>query len=70
MRTGYQAIADEWVAITPGTDAMFALSMVQVLLREGLVDDEFLIRYTNGPQLVINNPGKQGDGLLLRDANG
>ncbi|MGY8861208.1 MAG: molybdopterin oxidoreductase family protein [Pseudomonadales bacterium] len=70
IRTGYQAIADEWIAITPGTDGIFALSMVQVLLREGLVDDEFLIRYTNGPQLVINNPGKQGDGLLLRDANG
>ena len=70
IRTGYQAIADEWIAITPGTDGMFALSMVQVLLREGLVDDEFLIRYTNGPQLVINNPGKQGDGLLLRDVNG
>ena len=70
VRTGYQAIADEWVSITPGTDGMFALSMVQVLLREGLVDDEFLIRYTNAPQLVINNPGKQGDGLLLRDSDG
>ena len=70
VRTGYQAIADEWIAITPGSDAMFALSMMQVLLREGLIDDEFLIRYTNGPQLVINNPGQQGDDLLLRDAKG
>ena len=39
VRTGYQAIADEWIAITPGSDAMFALSMMQVLLREGLIDE-------------------------------
>ena len=66
VRTGYQAIADEWVAIRPGTDAVLALSMVHVLLKHQLVDEEFLIRYTNSPQLVVNTPGQKGDGLFYR----
>jgi len=70
VRTGYQAIADEWIAIRPGTDAMLALSMIHVLLKHELVDDEFLIRYTNSPYLVANTPGEVGDGLFARDKNG
>ena len=70
VRTGYQAIADEWLAIKPGTDGIFAMAMIHVLLRDGQIDDEFLIRYTNAPQLVINTPGQVGDGLLWRDAEG
>lgn len=66
VRTGYQAIADEWVAIRPGTDAVLALSMVHVLLKNQLVDEEFLIRYTNSAQLVVNTPGQKGDGLFYR----
>ena len=67
VRTGYQAIADEWIAIRPGTDGLLALSMVHVLLKHQLIDEEFLIRYTNAPQLVINTPGQQGDGLFYRN---
>jgi len=67
VRTGYQAIADEWVAVRPGTDGMFAIAMIHVLLQHDLFDDEFLIRYTNAPYLVVNTPGKPGDGLFLRD---
>ncbi|TQV67741.1 molybdopterin-dependent oxidoreductase [Exilibacterium tricleocarpae] len=70
VRTGYQAIADEWIAIRPGTDAALALSMVHVLLRRRLVDEAFLIRYTNAPQLVITAPGTSRDGLIYRDADG
>ncbi|MDI3324083.1 molybdopterin oxidoreductase family protein [Pontibacterium granulatum] len=70
VRTGYQAIADEWVAIRPGTDAVLALSMVHVLLKNQLVDEEFLIRYTNSPQLVVNTPGQKGDGLFYRGESG
>ena len=66
VRTGYQAIADEWVGIRPGTDGMFALAMAQVLIKNDQFDKEFIIRYTNAPQLVINNPGKSNDGLLYR----
>ncbi|MEH6578732.1 MAG: molybdopterin-dependent oxidoreductase, partial [Amphritea sp.] len=66
VRTGYQAIADEWVAIRPGTDGILALSMAHVLLKNQLIDDEFLIRYTNSAQLVVNTPGQMGDGLFYR----
>ncbi len=70
VRTGYQAIADEWIAIKPGTDAMLALSMVHVLLQHQLVDQEFLIRYTNSAYLVVNTPDQIGDGMFLRGSNG
>lgn len=69
-RTGYQAIADEWVAIKPGTDAMLALSMLHVLLKNDQFDWEFLIRYTNAAQLVVHTPNQVGHGLFLRDADG
>lgn len=64
VRTGYQAIADEWVAITPGTDGMLAMSMAHVLLKHRRVDGEFLARYTNLPWLVGE------DGLFIRGADG
>ena len=70
VRTGYQAIADEWVPIKPGTDAMLALSMAHVLLKRELFDWEFLVRYTNAPYLVVCKPGEEGDGLFYRDADG
>ncbi len=69
VRTGYQAIADEWVGIKPGTDGLLALSMVHVLLKNELIDWEFLNRYTNANQLVIDAPGSGKHGLLLRDDN-
>jgi len=69
VRTGYSAIADEWLPIRPGTDGLLALAMVHVLLKRGLVDWEFLIRYTNAPWLVVQTPGYPGDGLFVRDEN-
>ena len=69
VRTGYQAVADEWLGIKPGTDGLLALSFVHVLLRNDLFDAEFLTRYTNATQLVINAPGQPNDGLLWRDAD-
>ena len=69
-RTGYQAIADEWVAIKPGTDAMLALSMLYVLLKNNQFDWEFLIRYTNAAHLVVHTPGEKGHGLMLRNSEG
>lgn len=69
VQTGYQAVADEWVAIKPGTDGVFALSMVHVLLKNRLIDEEFLVRYTNVAQLVVIAPGQASDGMLLRGAD-
>ena len=69
VRTGYQAVADEWVAIRPGTDGMLALAMCHVLLSRDLVDWAYLGRYTNAPFLVIEAPGEADDGMLARDAD-
>lgn len=69
-RTGYQAIADEWIGIRPGTDAMLALSMLHVLLKNDQFDWEFLIRYTNAAYLVVHTPDQKGHGLILRDEAG
>jgi anaerobic selenocysteine-containing dehydrogenase len=70
VRTGYSAIADEWVPIRPGHDGLLALSIVHVLLSRELFDWEFLVRYTNAPWLVVQTPGQKGDGLFLRDEAG
>ncbi len=70
VRTGYSAIADEWIPIRPGTDGLFALALAHVLLKRGLIDWEFLIKYTNAPWLVVQTPGMPGDGLFARDAEG
>lgn len=43
---------DEWIAIKPGTDAAFMLGLINVGCAEGLVDLEFIRRWTNAPYLV------------------
>jgi len=70
VRTGYSAIADEWVGITPGADGLFALALVHELLRAGRIDAPYLARYTNAPWLVIRAPGAADDGLFARDGEG
>ena len=70
VQTGYSAIADEWLGITPGTDGLFVLALVHELLRAGKVDLDFLTRTTNAAWLVIDAPGTPEDGLFARDAAG
>lgn len=70
IRTGYQAIADEWIAPKPGTDGILAMSMCRILIENELFDWEFLIRYTNAPWLIKQKNGCKDDGLVLRDADG
>jgi anaerobic selenocysteine-containing dehydrogenase len=70
VRTGYSAIADEWLGITPGTDGLFVLALVHELLRAGKVDVDCLTRTTNAPWLVIDHPGGADDGLFARDDAG
>ena len=69
-RTGYSAIADEWVGVRPGTDGLFILALVHELLKAGKVDLDYLVRTTNAHLLVIQEPGAPDDGLFLRDAEG
>ncbi len=68
-RTGYSAIADEWIGIRPGTDGLFVLAIVHELLKAGRVDLDYLVRYTNAHCLVIREPGAPDDGLFLRDSD-
>ncbi|HWA80772.1 MAG TPA: molybdopterin-dependent oxidoreductase [Acetobacteraceae bacterium] len=70
VRTGYSAVADEWVGLRPGTDGLFILSIIHLLLAAERVDLDFLSRYTNGGWLVVRDPGGAGDGLFARDAEG
>ena len=69
-RTGYQAVADEWVGIRPGTDGMFVFALIHELLRAEKIDFTSLARYTNATWLVIHAPGDADDGLFARDKNG
>ncbi|MBT7451342.1 MAG: molybdopterin-dependent oxidoreductase, partial [Rhodospirillaceae bacterium] len=69
-RTGYAAIADEWVGIRPGTDGLLVLALVHELLRAGKIDLEYLLNYTNASWLVQQEAGSEQDGLFLRDDDG
>ncbi|MEO6226629.1 MAG: molybdopterin-dependent oxidoreductase, partial [Thermomonas sp.] len=70
VRSGYGAIADEWIGIRPGTDGLFAFALVHELLKADRVDLDYLVRYANAHWLVIRNPGGADDGLFARDADG
>jgi anaerobic selenocysteine-containing dehydrogenase len=69
VRTGYSAIADEWVPIRPGSDGALLLAIVHEILALGLYDREFLVRYTNAGQLVNLDEASDDFGLLVRDAS-
>ncbi|HYN77173.1 MAG TPA: sulfite dehydrogenase subunit SoeA [Lamprocystis sp. (in: g-proteobacteria)] len=66
IRTGYSAIADEWVPIKPGTDGALLLAICHELIRLGLFDREFLVQYTNAAELVVDDPTRADHGLFHR----
>jgi len=70
VRSGYSAIADEWLGIRPGTDGLFVAALMHELLAAGRIDVESLKTHTNAGWLVIDNPGKPDDGLIARDRKG
>ncbi|MDX1375193.1 MAG: molybdopterin oxidoreductase family protein [Burkholderiales bacterium] len=70
VRTGYSAIADEWVPIRPGTDGALLLAIVHEIIALGLYDRDFLVRYTNAGQLVNLDEASDDYGLLVRGAAG
>ena len=70
VKTGYSAIADEWIGIAPGTDGLFVGALIHCLLAAQKIDGEYLSRYTNAPWLVIENKGGADDGLILRNGAG
>ncbi len=56
---------DEWVPINPGGDAVLALGVAKVLIKDNLYDEHFLLKYTNAPQLIRGDNGQ-----ALRDEEG
>ena len=69
IRTGYNAVADDWVGITPGTDGLFIMALIHELLKAGKIDLNYLSRYTNSGYLVDTSEGTETSGLFLRDDN-
>ena len=67
IRTGYNAVADDWYGITPGTDGLLILSLVHCLLVAGKIDVEYLARWTNAGLLVTEAEGPE-KGLFVRNA--
>ena len=66
VRTGYSAIADQWVPIKPGTDGALILALIHEIIKQGLYDRDFLIRYSNAAQLVNMDENEDEFGLFVR----
>jgi len=59
------AILDEWVPIKPGKDGVFALGVINLLIEEEMYEEDFLLKFTNAPQLI-----RSDNGIALRDGEG
>ncbi|MEW6165208.1 MAG: molybdopterin oxidoreductase family protein [Pseudomonadota bacterium] len=66
VRTGYSAIADEWVPIRPGTDGAFLLAVIHEIIAKGLYDRDFLVQYSNAGELVNCDAASDEFGMFLR----
>ncbi|MBS0306280.1 MAG: molybdopterin oxidoreductase family protein [Proteobacteria bacterium] len=66
VRTGYSAVADEWVPIRPGTDGAFLLAVIHEIVAKGLYDREFVVQYTNGGELVNLDAAHDEYGMFVR----
>ena len=70
IRTGYAAIADEWIPIRPGTDGALFMALIRELIALGLYDRDFVARYTNAGQLVNRDEESDDFGMMLRNEEG
>ncbi|MDD5403420.1 MAG: molybdopterin oxidoreductase family protein [Sulfuricella sp.] len=66
VRTGYSAIADEWVPIRPGTDGALLLALNHEIIRQGLYDRDFLVQYSNAAELVNLDETSSEFGMFVR----
>lgn len=55
------ALADEWIAIRPGTDAAMMSAMVYVMITEGLYDKEFVATHCLGFDETQMPEGMEGE---------
>ena len=59
VQTGYSAVADDWVSITPGTDGLLVQSLIYELLRTNQVDLDYRVQCLNrrngrGPRNIMS----------------
>lgn len=66
VRTGYSAIADEWIPIKPGTDGALFLALIHEIIKLGLFDREFLTQYSNAAELVNLDGDSVNHGMFVR----
>ncbi|MRR49534.1 MAG: formate dehydrogenase [Rhodocyclaceae bacterium] len=66
VRTGYSAIADEWVPIRPGTDGAFLLAVIHEIIEKGLFDRDFLVQYSNAGELINVDEANDEFGMFVR----
>ena len=66
VRSGYAAIADEWIPIKPGTDGALFLALINEIIKQGLYDREFLVRYSNAAELVNMDENSTEHGMFVR----
>jgi len=66
VRTGYSAIADEWIPIKPGTDGALFLALTNEMIRQGLYDRDFLVQYSNAAELVNLDEDSSEYGMFVR----
>jgi len=66
VRTGYSAIADEWIPIKPGTDGALLLALIHEIIKQGLYDRDFLVKYSNSAELVNQDFKSPECGMFVR----
>ena len=68
IRTGYSAIADEWIPIKPGTDGALLMALIHQLIEDDLVDNEFIAGFSNAGYLVNQDSDSAESGLFAQDS--
>jgi anaerobic selenocysteine-containing dehydrogenase len=69
VRTGYAAIADEWIPIRPGTDGALFMALIHELIEQNAYDHEFVARYTNAGELIDLTTDSDRSGLFVQDVD-
>ncbi|MDB5710731.1 MAG: anaerobic dehydrogenase, typically selenocysteine-containing [Sphingomonas bacterium] len=49
--------ADDWLALTPGSDVPMVMAMLNVIVSNGLMKEDYVLRHTNAPFLINRHTG-------------
>ena len=62
--TGVGKEADYWLNVRPGTDQAIALAWAKIIYENGLMDDLYMKRWSNGPFLVVEDMEPSGGWMI------